>query len=439
MTSRQTMFALATPPMACLAAMLRVSGPDAPALAPIFTNRKWQRCCARGSIDLPVGPVPCIVWMLPAPNTLTGEDTLEVLVPGHLEIVRDLEQRLRDAGCRDAEPGRFTRLSVEAGKLSLTQAEATLALVTASDDESRRRALADLTGESARRMAALTEELREVSARFEMSFDFSEEEHAPADEDRLFHDVRLLTAELRDLLGSEQSRVQREVPTIALFGPPNAGKSSLFNALAQQTRSLVSDTPGTTRDAVETSVMFGRNRCTLVDLCGVGERDADSGRFSESARQRAVTSDVLLLVCAPGQVADCARELTVLAGRDSALPSRTFWVHSMADLGGESPANPCGLPEQRVSAASGAGVSDLQFRLAMRLAERATGGATSLLRRKAREALDLLTAANAEPAVPPEVAASDVRRALALLDQALLSQAPGEVLDLIFSRFCIGK
>lgn len=438
MTSRPTMFALATPPLPCPAAMLRVSGPDVPALVRLFGDVVWQRNCVRGTIALPVGQVPCVLWMMPAPQSLTGEHTLEVMVPGHPEILRDLEQRLRQAGCRDAEPGRFTRMAVEAGKLSLVQAEATLALVTSTDEVSRRRALADLSGESARRLRELADRLRALSARYEISFDFSEEEHATAQEDSLAGDLHALLSELRGFVGREQNQPRQEIPVVALFGPPNAGKSSLFNALAGSQRALVSETPGTTRDPVETPAVFEGRACTLLDLSGVGAGDADHGRFAPVARQRALAADVLLLLCAPGQADACAHEFTLLTRQDPALRSRALWLQTMSDLQAQDP-NPIGLPQHAVSVASAHGLSALREQLGARLGELADRGSTSRLRLKANAALTRLEAAVADPHAPPEAVAADVRRALTLLDEALLRDAPGDVLELIFARFCIGK
>ncbi|MCC7510461.1 MAG: 50S ribosome-binding GTPase [Planctomycetes bacterium] len=433
-----TIFALATPASASAAALLRIAGSQARVLAQKFCGSDWKRRCVQGSIRLPIGTVPCIAWLMPAPHTLTGRDTLEILVPGNVEIVRDLERLLRECGCHDAEPGAFTRLAVEAGKLSLAQAEATLALVTSSDEVSRRRALADLGGESARRLTDLAARLRTLSARYEMSFDFSEEEHALAQEDRLSGDLRALLADLRAFVGREGSQPRREFPSVALFGPPNAGKSSLFNALVGQRRALVSATPGTTRDAIEADAVFDGCACKLLDLSGVGAGDADLGRYAPQARQRALAADVLLVLCAPGQAADCAHEFTALTRQDAALRSRALWVQTMSDLAAQE-ANPCGLPQYAVSAASGQGLAALREQLGVRLGELATGGSTSLLRLNATAALTMLEVAAADPLAPTEAVAADVRRALTLLDQALLNDAPGDVLDLIFSRFCIGK
>lgn len=428
-----TIFALATPPLPAFAAMMRVSGP----LAPVLLDLPWRRGSVRATLQLAPGPTPCLAWLLPAPRTLTCDDTLELFVPGHMGIVRALSEWLADRGCCEAEPGEFTRRALLAGRLDLAAAQATLALVTAVDETARRRALADLHGQTGRALAALAEQLRAISARYAMSFDFSEEEHAQPEQATLLSDLRHWHDKLAALLGADQGRAQHDSPTVALFGPPNAGKSSLFNALLGAPHALVSDLPGTTRDAVARPARFGAD-CTLLDLSGVGDADTDAGRFAGVSRQRALAADVLLVLCAPGQADACARGLATLTGQDPSLRARAIWVQTMSDLSPQPP-NPCGLPHCAVSAASGAGLDELREMLAARLNELAAGGLESLQRAKAREALMLIGAALDDMQAPPEATAGQVRRALVRLDEAQLSEAPGDVLALIFSRFCIGK
>lgn len=432
----ETVFAVATPAIPSPVALLRISGPRVHQLSRDLCASELARGCVSCVLALPLGRVPAVVWMLPGPATMTGEDVLEIQVPGSPDVLRQIEEKLRELGCRDAEPGEFTRRALKAGKIDLSGAEAVLQLINARDDAGLRQAMADLTGETAKRVSALTERLRRVSARFEMFFDFSEEEHAEAEAETLRTDLRDLVADLGGIVCVEESRPLRELPVVALYGPPNAGKSSLFNALLGTPRALVSETPGTTRDPVESECSLGNHRVLLVDLSGVGELDADRGRFAQIARKRATGADVLLVLNAPNSE-ETLREFRRLEDLDRSVRSRALWVFTKSDLADPSDAG-AGIESVRVSAASGAGLEELQRRLIERLNQVGAGGATSLLRIKTREAHALLQQALDETA-PPEVAASDVRRALILMDEALLNDAPGDVLDLIFSRFCIGK
>ncbi|MCA8946142.1 MAG: 50S ribosome-binding GTPase [Planctomycetes bacterium] len=432
-----TIFALATPTARSHQALLRVSGETVPAIVRQLCDAPMRRASMGFSLKLPVGELPAFAWVLPGPHTLTGEDVIELRVPGNPTIIRQLEERLRELGCRDAEPGEFTRRALECGKLDLHKAEGVLQLINATTDTARRQALSDLSGETATVLAALTERLRTLSARFEMSFDFSEEEHALADEAALKNDLKTFVHDLETVVVTHDAAPRRDRAQIALFGPPNAGKSTLFNALLGKARALVSDLPGTTRDPVEADLQVGDHSARLIDLSGVGASDSDRGRYTEHARERALQADVLLLLDAPGQ-SELSPEFDVLQRRDGSVRSRALWVFAKSDLGPADPMNPAGLESLSVSGLSGGGLDDLRTRLAQRLDQSATGGATSLLRIRSREACKLLSQALADTP-PPEVVASDVRRALKLMDEALLVNAPGEVLDLIFSRFCIGK
>jgi tRNA modification GTPase len=436
MADQSTIFALATPAYPSPVSLIRISGPATAAVVRGLCGAAMLRASVEREIVLPVGRVPCSAWVLPGPHTLTGEDTLELRVPGNPVIVRQLEQRLTELGCRNAEPGEFTRRALDAGKLDLSKAEAVLSLINAGTEAARRQAVADLSGETALQVAALAERLRAISARFEMSFDFSEEEHVEVEHHRLSGDLADLARELAEFVGAAEMSPLRQRPVIAVFGPPNAGKSSLFNALVGLPRALVSKIPGTTRDPVEAACRFGSHEATLVDLSGVGELDADRGRFAEVARGCAVQADIVLVLEAPGQAAEALAGLQGLEQRDAGVRARALRVFTMADVASGDLPPAGGMESVAVSAVSGGGLEELRTRIAARLDQLASGGATSVLRMRSREALKLL---QIDPAAPPEVVASDVRRALLLLDQALLSEAPGEVLDLIFSRFCIGK
>lgn len=437
MTESDTIFALATPTARSPQALVRIAGPLVKDVAQRLCGSPLKRGSTSCSIRLPLGDVSAAIWILPAPHTLTGQHTLELRVPGNPAIVRHLEDLLTALGCRPAEAGEFTRRALEAGKLDLHRAEGVLQLINATSDAARRQALADLSGDTAAAISGLGERLRALCARFEMSFDFSEEEHAEANEDALLNDLRALTADLRVIVGDNNPAPRRDLPVIALFGPPNAGKSTLFNALLGKPRALVSELPGTTRDPVEAEIVIGRHSGVLVDVSGVGSADADEGRFAEFARERAAHSDILLVLEAPGgnQV---AAEFDLLRKRDESVQDRAIWVQTMNDVAPGPLRNSLGVDSISVSALTGNGLDELRQKLTERLDQLASGQSTSLLRVRAREALAALEPAESEN-LPLEVIASDVRRALKLIDESLLAEAPGEVLDLIFSRFCIGK
>lgn len=438
MSPRDTIFALATPATPSVAALVRVSGPACSAAWKTLTGRAWQRGTARATLPLPAGDVAGLLLASPGPRSFTGEDTLEVLLPGNLALVQQLEKWLAALPCRRAEPGEFTRRALQNGRINVSQATATLALVNAQSEADRRRAMAELSGHAAKQVAGLAERLRRIAARHEMLFDFAEEEHAEAAEELIVADLTGLAAALADFCGDTTARVPRAEPLIALFGPPNAGKSSLFNALLGATRALVSPLPGTTRDAVSATVIVEGHAATLLDLSGVGAGDSDQGRFAPQTRAQALRADVLLVLAAPGQLREAVTQFELLRVHDADLPGRSLFVDTMTDLQTPSALH---VPFARVSisVASGAGLETLRAELATRLRRAAMGGSFSLMHERAAEAAAVLRAALADHAMPAEARAREVRHALTLMDQGLLAEAPGEVLDYIFGQFCIGK
>ncbi|MBE7493292.1 MAG: 50S ribosome-binding GTPase [Planctomycetes bacterium] len=437
MSISDTIFALATPPAPSVATLVRASGPACRALHGELAGPAWRRGAVRAGLVLAGADVPCMVVALPGPDSYTGEDTLEIFLPGHPWATAALSDRLLARGLRQAQPGEFTRRALDNGRISPVQAAAVLALVNAQTESDRRHALAELSGHAARVASGLAERLRALSARHEMLFDFAEEEHADAAEDLLLRDLNVLAAELSAFAGGPPAARPAE-PLIALFGPPNAGKSSLFNALLGTPRALVSPRPGTTRDPVRAPVVLEGRAAVLVDLSGVGSRDADAGRFAETAREHALRADVLLVLAAPGQHAEALAEFRHLLAQDASLAARALWLDTMTDLA-PPPGLDLALPRLAVSAASGAGLAELRAELAWRARSATLGGGYSLLRERAARAAAVLNAALNDHAMPAEARAREVRHGLTLLDEGLMTDAPGDVLDHIFARFCIGK
>ncbi len=438
MADSDTIFALATSAAAAAAALVRVSGPAAQGIFCALTDAPWQRSSLLARLDLPAGSTPCQLLAFVAPASFTGQDSLEIVLPGHPVLVRQLQDWLQARHCRLAQPGEFTRRALDHGRLHPASAQATLGLIVAQDEAEHRAAMAALTGHDARKIAKLRDRLRAISARFEMLFDFSEEEHALPEETALAADLGHLLAELGRIAAGGQTRPPRAEPLIAMFGPPNAGKSSLFNALLGRPRALVSATPGTTRDAVEAIAVLAGHTARLVDLSGVGPQDADAGLFAQAARDRALQADILLVLSAPGQAVAAQSELESLRERDPGLSARCLWLDTMVDIAPPQ-AIRVDMPRFAVSAASGSGLDALAEELARRVMQAALGGSRSLMRDHTGQALAVLNGLVHDPQAPPEAVARDVRQALALLDQALLQDLPGDVLGLIFSQFCIGK
>lgn len=433
-----TIFALATPLQPAPLAWMRVSGPACAALAQGL-GLTFGPATAAATLDTELGPVPLRLWIARAPHSYTGQDTLELAFPGSPVLVAVVERWLAARGLRPAVAGEFTRRALEAGKLDLSRAEAINALINAQSDAQRREALGDMRGDFARALAALAETLRALSASYEVAFDFSEDEIETAPFLSLAQGLAHIRNDLANLCAMPSPRQRHTIPQVALFGVPNAGKSSLFNALLGRRRSLVSDVPGTTRDPVVAAAKLGEIAAELVDLSGVGASDSDRGRFARRARDAALKADVLLLLCAPGQSAELESEFEVLSREDRSLAGRCLWVWTKSDLAPDATMVQTPVECLAVSAHTGAGLAALARAIEARLAAAGTAPHSTLREGASRSLETLSRAAQGMRQDPPEATAALVRRALRELDEALLQQAPGDVLDFIFTRFCIGK
>lgn len=377
-----------------------------------------------------------LVWM-PGPASYTGEDAAEVSCHGNPLLVERLIGAFQSAGARLAEPGEFTRRAVLNGRLDLVEAEGVLQAIEATSAAGIR--LAGAARAVSRRAGELRDRLAEVGAELEAILDYPGEDLLFAADAELVGRLDAVAAEAGALAATWRAgRVAVEGARVALVGPVNAGKSTLFNALVGRTRALVSPVPGTTRDVVEGVFQLPRARVTLLDTAGEREdpealEAAGLGLGREAARE----ADLRVLCVPVDRPADAGTRLLLDATHAPRLVVGTF-----ADRGGDP-----GVPlDLRVSGATGEGLAALREAL-----ERALLGspvaASGLVLGSARQA-DLFRAL-AEDAgraaralatgLGPAVAAEHVYGALAAVDALTGRDTREEVLDRLFARFCIGK
>jgi tRNA modification GTPase len=399
-----TIVAPATAPGAALRAVVRLSGPRAFELAAAFPGAVVRR----------------------APRTYTREDLAEIHLPGAAPLVHRCLRLLIEAGARSARPGEFTLRAFLNGRLDLAQAEAVERLIAAGDEAERKAAFAILGGAWSAKLREIEAALLDLCADVEAAIDFVDQdiEILPAAEAR-FRAGRLLDA-LRGASGaSAASAVRSGLPTIALLGRPNAGKSTLFNALSGAD-ALVSPEAGTTRDVlrVETEIVPGL-RAWLLDTAGLGGPEDGLGAEAERrARSAAAQADLTLLVV----------DVTSRAAPPEP-PGPAVVAANKIDLAPGALA--AGIP---VSARTGAGLEALRRALASALAGEAGEGARVSERQAGllREAeAGLARASEREKAV--ELLALDLRAALAALGAITGRNVDEELLDRVFSRFCLGK
>ncbi len=385
------------------------------------------------------------------PKSYTGEDTVEFSCHGGEVPARRVLGALRVAGARLAGPGEFTLRAYLRGRLDLAQAEAVADLVHAETESASDLALAQLSGTLSRRIAGLEDRLADSAAEVEARVDFAEDVGGIETPAHVRDEIRDVSDELTRLLaGTPWARAVREGVRVPLVGRPNAGKSSLFNALLGEDRAIVTDEPGTTRDRVSERLEISGVAVTLSDTAGVHTATSEVEALGvERALATLDGAAVALWVvdgAAPFEPPDQALAaklngrsvLAVLAKSD--LPATTM-AESLAWGAGERPARVV-----RVSATTGAGLDALRAALASLLGADQSGGLAGAVANprhadsleRAREAL-VRAAGAADQGAPGEIVALELREALAALGEVTGRNVSEDLLERIFARFCIGK
>jgi tRNA modification GTPase len=431
----ETIVARATPPGRGALAIIRVSGPDAAALsrrvcpgvsfedgwrATLTTVRDSEREFVERAIAIPY----------PLPRSYTGEDMLEITVHGSSYLIEEVIEAFVIAGARRAEPGEFTRRAVANGKLDLVQAEAVRDLIEADTAWQLQNAQRQLSGALSAAFAEVRGSLIELLASIEASMDYEAQ------------GVEVAAAEIKSRLDSSRRCVEELLATaragerirdgarVVILGPANAGKSTLFNRLCGSERAIVSPHPGTTRDVIEAEVDLAGVRTIIQDTAGLRERgDAVETEGHRRALKAADAADVVI-------------QLWPLGGGESpTAPSAAaplIRVRSKADLGGDDREEDGWL---RVSCHSGKGLDELRSRLIAMVEGEIPdlGGAVAIAARH-RRALHS-AAKELEGCDPgcPELAAERVRWAVRSVEELIGEVGSEDVLDAIYSGFCIGK
>ena len=439
MACRDTIFALASAPGRSGVAVLRVSGPAAGDCIKSLTGRdipKVRHAVLRTlkARDGRVIDQGLVLWFA-APSSLTGEDVAEFQVHGGRAIVDALGMELAALpGCRAAEPGEFTRRAVENGKFDLTQAEAIADLVAAETESQRRQAQRQKEGALGALYEGWRGELVQALAWAEAAIDFSDEDLPGG----VLGDARQIANSVRRNIRSHlddgrRGELVREGLFLTVVGPPNAGKSSLVNALAGRDVAIVSETAGTTRDVIEVRMDLGGYSVILADTAGL--RAAAGCIEAEGVRRalaRAESADLVLLLL-DGSAADPTGEIP-----DNMVNNSSLTVWNKADL--PWPSRREGLA---ISSKTGAGLDALIAAISAKARERleSVGDSPVLTRPRHRKALTEAVEAldRAETARAPELFAEDLRLAVRSIGRITGTVDVEELLDSIFRDFCIGK
>jgi tRNA modification GTPase len=431
MNSRPTIFALSSGAPPAGVGVIRVSGPQAGAALQALAGRvPAQRRASLAKLRDSAGASldEALVLWFPGSNTATGEDLAEFHCHGGRAVIAAVEAALAALpGLRRAEPGEFTRRAFANGRIDLAEAEGLGDLLAAETELQRAAALANLGGALSRQVESWRERALVLSAEVEGVLDFSDEEDSADLPECFTWNIGVLATEIGEWLARPRSERLGEGFRVVLAGPPNAGKSTLFNALVESEAAITSPIAGTTRDVIERSVAIAGVPLTFVDTAGLREvaMGAEADQIEAIGIDRAMAellrADVVLWLGAEGEGPEGAWEIAAQADRAD------FVAKTTARL--------------TVSAATGEGLFGLKTALvaSARDALPKPGEAALNARQHARlsEAGEALTAA--KQLTDPLLVAEELRRARVAFDRLIGRATTEDMLDTLFGRFCIGK
>lgn len=387
-----------------------------------------------------------VVTYFQKPHSYTTDDIVEISAHGSPVVLRHIVELAVARGARLAEPGEFTMRAFLNGRIDLTQAEAVRDLIESQTLFQAKVAAQQLEGALSKRLQPMKQKLVELIALLEAGIDFAEDDISVLPPDQILKHIAEVQVPLAELAGSFAfGKIVHEGLTLAIVGRPNVGKSSLFNCLVERERAIVTATPGTTRDLVSETVALGGIPVKLVDTAGIRRAldEAESIGIRKSMEALADADVVLFVLDASEPLGDEDRELLMhVEGRTAIV------VHNKADLDGSELSNfNSRLPVIRTSAVTGLGIPELRSEILRHIAgdniPQAESGFLTNVRHQARvsDAMNGLQAAIEAVGnqVPHEMLLLDLYSALRPLDEITGATTTDDILNLIFSTFCIGK
>jgi tRNA modification GTPase len=445
-----TVVAIATPPGRGGLGVVRISGPGAVEVASRILGRDQPlaprhatltRLRASRATEPPAVGDHVVATFFPAPHSYTGQDVVELSAHGSPVVLEHIVHTAQARGARLARPGEFTLRAFVSGKIDLVQAEAVGDLIAAVTPLQAKLAFEQLDGSLTRRISALHDTLFDLIARLEASLDFPEEGYHFVGSGEVAVRVTGLVAEIDRLVGEgRRGRTIREGATVVIAGRPNVGKSRLFNALLGHDRAIVTDVPGTTRDLVTERLEVEGLAITLVDTAGFHDTGDPVEREGvlRGTRSRAVADLTLVVLDSTQPIGpDDRRLLDETAGRPRVVVASKCDLPRHHDLDRE---------HEPVSALTGEGLSRLRVAIARELGTLAPADAPAVsnlrqlsLLERAREQLDAVRVLMANDAPPEEFLLSHLQAASGLFEDVVGARTSDDVLEHIFSTFCIGK
>lgn len=450
-----TIAAISTPIGEGGIAIIRVTGPQAFELADRIFRSSHGRPSAFPSHTIHFGTAgtngnivdQVMLTVMRGPRTYTKEDTVEINCHGGILTARKLLSLCFQNGARLAEPGEFTKRAFLNGRIDLTQAEAVMDLIRARTERAQAIAVHELEGHLSAKVNDVRERLITMLAHIEAHIDFPEEDISPNTRQSLLHDMEAVLAFLQSLIASaREGKILREGLTLAIVGRPNVGKSSLLNALLGENRSIVTPVPGTTRDTVEELANIKGVPFRLIDTAGIrrarGHIEAIGVRRTQTALEQSEFLLHLLDASRPFTVADrevavqCKKKRVLLVLNKIDLPRRLRLPKELSKF-----------DTVAVSATTGRGLEDLRGKL-LQFAFSGTAGITDITvainerhRTALSKAFNLLTSCHHCLATENllEIVAQQLRTALDAVGEVTGKTTTDDILERIFSTFCIGK
>lgn len=451
MSVQDTIVAPATPSGQSALAVIRLSGPLASHIASAALGHNTPRArqatlATYSAID--AGIIDNIIYIYYVEGrSYTGDSMLEFMPHGNPYVLTQILEDLIARGCRLADPGEFTRRAFLNGKMDLSQAEAVQQFIQARSENALENARRQLDGSIGRLMGDLAARMTAVTASLEAYIDFPEEDLPTEDHSGPIQELKLLIIELARIAAtSATTSLMHEGARCVIVGEPNAGKSSLLNAMTGDDRSIVSELPGTTRDYLEEAIRIGPHLCRLIDTAGLHETtdSIESAGIQHTFKQLNKADIILLMLDATLPYPTLPRQLLQVI-----QPGNTLLILNKVDLcpAPEPPSELIKLPCCKVSATTLQGLPALNEKLIELLDTKITAPGEASVLVSARHAAALRKAGKnlqdalvkIDAGIPIELAASDMRDALDAIGEITGRIDNESVLDALFKGFCIGK
>jgi tRNA modification GTPase len=462
MNDRDTIAAIATPPGEGGIGVVRLSGPAAAMIAArLFRGAGGADAAGFASHTAHYGWAvepetaeridECVLTLFRAPRSYTGEDVAELACHGSNVGLGRVLSAARRAGARLAEPGEFTRRAFLNGRIDLARAEAVADLIRARTDAALRVAARQLEGRLSRAIRDLRATLIGLLAEIEATIDFPDDVEPPEHDDVAAR-LRATREGASALLATANAgRIYREGAGVVIVGRPNVGKSSLLNALLGESRAIVTEIPGTTRDVIEELVSIRGIPIRAIDTAGLRATDdrVEQIGVGRSREQLAAADLALVVVDASAGLTPADRDILAEAGGGPVADRRAILVANKCDLGDRLADLPPGLPVVRAVAPRGEGIDELEAAIAEALVGAATADAAadtilvSNARHQARLEAAIAALRDAEAALAAgfdlDLLATDVKIAAEALGEITGESVTEETITQIFARFCVGK